>query len=162
MALEMETETNTGNIGANAAVYGTARNPVPTAVAEPAREKSLGELFADLSRESSALIRHEVSLAKAELGQKAAKIGKDAGMIAAGGVLALGGFLTLLAAITLMLVQLAGMPAWGAALLVAAVVLIGGGVLAMNGLNSLKSIDPTPHQTVETLKEDAQWAKQQI
>lgn len=147
----MAVEVQTG-----AASYATARN------APPQEEKSLGELFADLTRESSNLVRQEVNLAKAELSQKAAKVGKDAVLIAAGGFIAYAGALVLFAAIVLMLVQLANMPAWGAALLVSLVALVGGGMLAMSGVNALKKVDPTPHNTLDTLKEDAQWAKQQL
>ena len=125
-------------------------------------EKPLGELFSDLARESSALVRQEVKLAKAELSQKAAKFGKDAVLVAAGGFIAYAGALVLFAAIILMLVQLANMPAWLATLLVSVVALVGGGMLAMSGLNAMKQIDPTPHNTLDTLKEDAQWAKQQL
>lgn len=149
MAIEAQT-----NPASNASSYSTARN-------EP-QEKSLGELFADLTRESSTLIRQEIDLAKAEMTKKAARAGKDAVQIAIGTFLAYAGTLVLFAAITLMLVQLAGMPAWGASLLVAIVALAVGGFLAMNGINALKKIDPTPHNTIDTLQEDAQWAKQQL
>jgi len=151
MAVDLQTK--------GASTFSTARNssaPVET------EEKSLGELFADLARESSTLIRQEVNLAKAEIGQKAAKVGKDATLIAIGGFIAYAGALVLFAAITLMLVQLAGMPAWGAALLVSLAALAGGGFLALQGVNALKKIDPTPHQTLDTLQEDAKWAKQQL
>ena len=127
-----------------------------------AREKSLGELFADLARETSTLVRQEFSLAKAEFGKKAKDAGGHVAKIAVGGVLAFGGFLVLLAAVVLMLTQLAGMPAWGAALLVALVTLAVGGFLAKAGMGALKEADLTPHQTIETLKEDAQWTKQQV
>jgi len=147
----MAVEVQTG-----ASSYATARNTPQT------EDKSLGELFSDLTRESSELVRQEVKLAKAELSQKAAKVGKDAVLIAAGGFIAYAGALVLFAAIVLMLVQLANMPAWGAALLVSLIALIGGGVLAMSGINALKKVDPTPHNTIDTLKEDAQWAKQQL
>jgi len=147
----MTVEVQTG-----ASSYATAKN------SPQQEEKSLGELFSDLTRESSNLVRQEVNLAKAELTQKAAKVGKDAALIAVGGFIAYAGALVLFAAIVLMLVQLAHVPAWGAALLVSLVALIGGGVLAMSGINAIKKIDPTPHNTIDTLKEDAQWAKQQL
>lgn len=147
----MAVEVQTGNSS-----YATARN-VPQQ-----EEKSLGELFSDLTRESSNLVRQEVNLAKAELTQKAAKVGKDAVLIAAGGFIAYAGALVLFAAIVALLVEVAHMPVWGAALLVSLVALIGGGLLAMSGINALKKIDPTPHNTIDTLKEDAQWAKQQL
>jgi len=145
MAIEMQSNTT---------AYATSRN-------EP-QEKSLGELFADLTRESSTLIRQEVNLAKAEMTQKAARAGKDVALIGVGAFIAYAGALVLFAAITLMLVQLAGMPAWGAALLVAVIALVGGGVLAMSGVNALKKIDPTPQNTIDTLQEDARWAKRQL
>lgn len=137
--------------------FSTARNAPPAT-----EEKSLGDLFADLTRESSNLVRQEVNLAKAELTQKAAKVGKDAGVVAAGTFMMYAGALVLFAAIILMLVQLANMPAWGAALLVSVIALVAGGVLAMSGVNALKKVDPTPHNTVDSLKEDAKWAKQQL
>jgi len=62
-------------------------------------ERSLGDLFGDLSRETSALVRHEVELARTELGQKASQVGKDVGALAVGGAIAYAGFLAILAAI---------------------------------------------------------------
>ena len=150
----MAIETQTGG----ATTYGVARS----APAQPTEEKGLGELFADLTRESSALVRQEINLAKAEMTAKATKAGKDIAMVAVGGFLAYAGALVLFAAIVLMLVDLAHMPAWGAALLVSVLAIGGGAVLAMGGVNALKKIDPLPHNTVDTLKEDAKWAKQQI
>ena len=123
-------------------------------------EKSLGDLFADLTRESSVLIRQEINLAKAEMTQKAAKFGKDATTVAIGGFIAYAGALTLFAAIVLLVAQF--IPAWVAALLVAIIALVGGGLMAMGGLKAMKTIDPTPHNTLDTLKEDAKWAKQQL
>ena len=147
----MSIETQVG-----ATSYGNARNAPAT------DEKSLGELFSDLTRESADLVRQEVNLAKAELTQKAAKMGKDAAMIAVGAFLAYAGALVLFASVVLILVEIVHLPAWGAALLVALIAMGGGAALAMNGVNALKKIDPMPHNTLDTLKEDAKWAKQQI
>jgi len=132
---------------------------MPRVEADP-RDKSLGELFSDLTRDTTNLVRQEVALARAELGQKAAKVGKDVGMIAAGGALAYAGLIVLLFGIATALIA-AGMNAWVAYVLVGMVVLIAGGLVAMQGLAALKQTDPVPHQTVETLKEDARWAKEQ-
>lgn len=120
-------------------------------------DKSLGELFADLTRESSTLVRQELALAKAEMSQKAVSVGKDVGLVAAGGFLAYAAFLTLIAALVLLVAQF--MLPWVAALLVAVVLGVVGGVLAMKGLGNLKKVDPLPRQTIETLKDDAQALK---
>ena len=126
--------------------------------APTAQDKSLGELFGDLSRETTQLVRQEINLAKTEMTQKATRAAKDVGRIAVGGFLAYCGLLTLVGAIVFALVAL-GMPAWGAALLVGLAFCGGGALLAMQGVKALKNIDPIPQQTVETLKEDQQWLK---
>ena len=56
-------------------------------------------------------------------------------------------------------IQLASQPAGWAALIVAAVWGIVGGVLYVNGKKKLKTVDPMPRRTVDTIKEDAQWLK---
>jgi hypothetical protein len=122
-------------------------------------ERSLGELFGDLTREVTTLVRQEAELAKTELRQKAAAAGKDAGMIAAGGAVAYAGLLAIVAAIVLMLIA-AGMPAWASALLVGVVVAAVGGFLVKKGLDALQHEDLAPRQTVETLKEDAKWFRE--
>lgn len=122
--------------------------------------RSIGELLGDLTREVSALVRDEVNLAKTELSQKAANMGKHLGGIAIGGVLALVGLWALVYALIVALRNV--MPEWAASLLVGVVVIGIGGALVMKGVNALKAENLAPQQTIETLKEDAQWAKQQI
>jgi len=123
----------------------------PPAAPRPAEERSIGELIGDLTRETTQLVRQEINLAKTEMTVKAAKVGKDVGLIAAGGVLAFAGALTLVAFIVLALIAL-GLKAWVAALLVGVVLTGIGGALAMSGISKLKQVDPVPHQTVEALK----------
>jgi precorrin-2 methylase len=123
-------------------------------------ERSLGDLFSDLTQETTTLVRQEVSLAKAEMTQKAAEVGKDVGFLAAGGLVLYAGFLALLAAVIVGLGQ-AGLPWWVSALIVGIVVVAAGGALVWSGLNSLKHVSPVPQQTVATLREDQQWAKEQ-
>jgi tetrahydromethanopterin S-methyltransferase subunit G len=123
-------------------------------------ERSLGDLFGDLARETSTLVRQEVELAKTEMSQKATRVGKDIGFLVAGGAVAYAGFLALIAAIAIGLGQL-GVPWWLATLLVALVVGGIGGVLVMQGLNALKRETIVPERTMQTLKEDVEWAKAQ-
>lgn len=120
--------------------------------------QSLGELFAVLLKDTTTLVRQEMTLAKAELGEKISKIGRNVGLLAAGGAVAYAGMLAVLAAIISLLAQ-AGMEWWSAALLVGVVVLAGGGILVSKGINALKHEDLAPRQTLETLREDTQWIK---
>ena len=124
-------------------------------------ERSLGELFAELARESSDLVRHEVALAKTELAQKATRVGKDVGFLAVGGLVAYAGFLAIIAAVIILLAAL-GLPWWLSALLVGLVVAGVGYFLVQKGLQALKREDLAPRQTIESVKEDAQWAKEQV
>lgn len=122
---------------------------------------SLGELFAELSKETTTLVRQEVNLAKTEVTQKASRVGKDIAFMAAGGFIAYAGFLALLAALIFGLVAL-GLPAWLSALIVGLVVAAVGYFLIQKGRDALKRDNLAPQQTIETLKEDAEWAKQQM
>ena len=123
-------------------------------------DRSLGELFSELSRETSTLVRQEVDLAKTELTHKAGEIGKDVGFLAAGALVAYAGLLTLVAMAVIALGQL-GVTWWLSALIVGAVVLAIGGFLVKTGLTALRNEGMAPKQTIETLQEDAQWAKNQ-
>jgi len=123
--------------------------------------RSLGELFGDLSREISNLVRDEVTLARVEMTRKATKIAKNAGILAIGGALAYAGVLALIAFVILGLIEL-GLAAWLSALLVGVVVTAVGAALAKKGLDAIKKIDLIPEQTVRTLKEDEEWAKSTI
>jgi len=124
-------------------------------------ERSLGELFGDLARDTGTLVRQEVDLARTELTQKASRAARDLGFLAVGGLVVYAGFLGVLAAVVLGLVA-AGLDAWAAALLVGVVVAVVGAVLVQRGLSALKREELAPRQTVETLKEDARWAKEQV
>jgi hypothetical protein len=122
-------------------------------------ERSLGELFGDLSREVTTLVRQEAALARTEMSEKASRVGRDIGMLAAGGAVVYAGVLAILAAVIILLAQ-AGMSWWASALLVGVIVAAVGGVLVWKGMDALKHEDLAPRQTLETLKEDAQWMKE--
>jgi hypothetical protein len=120
-------------------------------------ETSIGQLIGDISDDLSRLFRQEVELAKAELREEAGKAGKAAGML--GGA----GFAGYMAALLLTLAVVFGlgnvMDLGWAALIVAIVWAVVGAVLYANGRRKLRAVSPVPRQTVETLKEDAQWLK---
>jgi len=122
-------------------------------------ERSLGQLLAELSRETGVLVRKEVELATTEMTAKAKEAMTDAGITAAGGALAHAGLLVLLAAIVIALTRL-GMEPWLSALIVALATMAMGYLLVNAGLNRMRRIS-APRQTIETLKETASWTTRQ-
>ena len=120
-------------------------------------DTSIGDLIGDISNDLSQLFRQEVELAKAEVRQEATKAGKAAGML--GGA----GFAAYLAVVLLSFAVVFGlanvMDAGWAALIVGVVWAAVGAVLYSAGRKKLKTVDPMPRRTVDTIKEDAQWLK---
>jgi drug/metabolite transporter (DMT)-like permease len=118
--------------------------------------RSLGDLLAELSRETSTLVRKEVELATTEMTAKARVAGAHGAVAAAGGALMHAGLLVILAALVIGLAQ-AGMQPWLAAILVAVVTVVVGYVLMNKGISGLRQTDVAPRQTIQTLKENAKW-----
>ncbi len=125
------------------------------------RDRPIGELMKRLGEELSLLIRQELALAKAEIIEKSKVAGAGAGMLSGAavvGLLALGAFTAFL-----ILALSTQMHAWLAALLVTIVYGAVAGVLAMTGKKKIEEASPlVPEQTVDTVKEDVQWAKTRI
>jgi Putative Actinobacterial Holin-X, holin superfamily III len=122
------------------------------------REQSLADLFERLSSDTSTLIRQELALARAELTEKGREAGKGAGFLGGAGLVGLlaAGALT---ACFVLLLDLA-MEAWLAALIVAVVYGAIAAVLGLRGRDRVQAATPpVPEQTVETVKEDVEWAK---
>jgi hypothetical protein len=124
-------------------------------------DRSLGELFGDLVRDMGILVRQEVNLATTELTYKASRVGRELALLAIGGLVAYAGLLAIVAAVIIVLAA-AGLPWWLAALIVGVIVAALGAVLVQRGLAALKRVDLAPRQTMQTLKEDTQWAKEQM
>jgi hypothetical protein len=124
------------------------------------QERSVGELFGQLTQDLSLLVRQETQLAKVEIQEKISRASRNLVSLAAGGVVALIGGLALVTAIILLLVDPIGLEPWLAALLVGALLAGGGYVLLRGGLNDLKTMDPAPRRTVESIKEDIQTVKE--
>ena len=121
--------------------------------------RSLGDLFSDLTREITTLVRNELALARVEMSSKLSRAARHAGTLAIGAVIALAGVFTLAACLVLVLVN-AGMPAWGAALLVGLGLAAVGAMLAMGALSALQKEDLTPTETIQTIKETTAWKGQ--
>jgi uncharacterized membrane protein YqjE len=124
-------------------------------------DRSLGELFAELAQETSTLVRQEVELARVELSQKAAQLGRAIASLVIGGAVAYAGFLAIMATVIVALAD-AGLDWWLAALIVGLVVVGVGVALLARGRSALQLANLAPSRTVETLKEDQEWAKEQI
>jgi uncharacterized membrane protein YqjE len=128
---------------------------------EDLRDRSMGELLRQLSQETTQLVHQELELAKAELQQKGKQAGAGAGMFGGAGALGLAALGALTACFILALNAI--MPAWLAALIVAVVYGIIAFVLVKQGQARMKQASPpVPEQTIETVKEDVEWAKTQM
>jgi Putative Actinobacterial Holin-X, holin superfamily III len=127
---------------------------------EELRERPIGDLVKQLAGQTSTLVRQEIDLAKAEMSQKASIAGKGAGMLGGAAVVGLLAAGALTACLILALSEL--IPAPLAALIVALVMAAIAAVLALQGRNRIRAATPpVPEQTVETVKEDVEWAKTQ-
>lgn len=122
--------------------------------------RPLGDLFGDLANDMSNLVRQEVTLAKVEITQKAKYVGRNVGYLVIGGAVAYAALLAIIAAVIMLLAKV--VPHWGSALIVGAVVGGIGWLLIGKAMMALQQADLTPRETVETLKEDATWMKEQM
>ena len=122
--------------------------------------RPLGDLFGDLATEMGNLVRQEVALAKVEITGKAKYVGTNVGYLVIGGAVAYAALLAIMAALIMLLASV--VPHWGAALIVGAVVGGIGWLLIGKAMVALQQTELTPRETVETLKEDATWMKEQI
>ena len=123
------------------------------------RERPVGELLKQLSQETTTLVKQELDLAKAEMTEKGKQAGVGAGFIGGGALVGLGAF-GAFTAFLIALLQTAVNHTWLAALIVTAVYGAIAAVLALRGKDKIQeATPPAPEQTVETLKEDVEWAR---
>jgi hypothetical protein len=123
-------------------------------------ERSLGDLFSELAAETGTLVRQEVALAQVEITAKATRVGKNVGFLAVGGAIGYAAMLAILAGVILGLSTF--MAPWLAAVLVGLAVGAVAFFLISSAIEVLKKTNLTPEETVETIKEDAQWLKNQL
>ena len=124
-------------------------------------DRSIGELFGQLTQDMTLLVRQEIQLARVEMSDKISKVTTNVISVAAGGFVAYLGGLALVAALILAIRDLANISLAVSALIVGAVLAIIGYVMLQRGMKELKRVDLSPRRTVETLKDDVQWAKEQ-
>jgi uncharacterized membrane protein YqjE len=147
--------------------------PVPKAdweagMPELRQERSVGELFGQLTQDMTLLVRQEVQLARTEMTEKLSRLTRNLISVGAGGFVAYLGGLALMAALILGIRDLANISLAWSALIVGAILAIIGYVMLQRGLKELKEVEVAPRRTVENVKEDVrsikddvQWAKEQ-
>lgn len=117
------------------------------------------ELIRQLSEQVSRLVRDELRLAKIELTEKGRHAGIGVGLFGGAGVVALFGGGCLVAAVVLLLAQV--LPAWAAAAIVGAVLLVVAGALGFFGKRQVtEAVPPTPERTIESVKDDIDAVKE--
>lgn len=123
-------------------------------------DRSLGSLFSELTRETATLFRQEIRLAKAELADKAKQAGRGAAEVAIGGLVL---FVALQALAATAILALANVvQPWLAALIVAVVLALIGIVVLARGLANIRSESLAPTRTMDTLRDNTRWAKEQL
>lgn len=142
----------------------TARAQAPRAgSAKTDGARGMGELLRELATEGAELIRHEVTLARHEVAEVGGSVAMGMAWAGLGGVLLLLGALAVCTGI----IMLAGDQwlrdrIWLAALIVMVVAALAAGALARIGMRHLAPSRLMPESTVESLKEDRAWLKQQL
>ena len=128
--------------------------------ADPA-DKSVGDLVRNLSEDLSRLVRDEIRLAQAEVGEKAKKAGIGIGALGGAGVVALYGLGVLIAAAVLGLSNVVS--PWLAALIVAVVLFVVAAIAALVGKKQLsQAAPPVPTETIASVKTDVAEIKESI
>ncbi len=122
-------------------------------------ERTLAALLTELTHETSTLFRQEVRLAKAELAEKLDQAGSGLGAIVVGGMLM---FVAVQAFVAAAIIGLAtALNGWAAALIIGAVVALVGAFVLVRGLTALKRDKLTPRRTLDTLRANTRWAREQ-
>jgi len=124
---------------------------------EDPTHRSLGELVGDIGTDLSKLFRQEVELAKTEIREEATKAGKAASMF--GGAGFAGAMTAVLLSLALVFALANVMDAGWAALIVGVLWAAAGAVMFVTGRSRMREVTPTPEKTIQTLKEDARWAR---
>jgi len=131
------------------------RNTVPQS-----SEPTLGDLFTSLTSDLTTLVRKEIDLARTETMEKVTGVTRNVVMMVAGGLVAYAGLIALIMAAIFLLNR--AMSLWVSALIVGIVVVVVGVILLMMGKNSLNNMTVVPEKTVESMKENTEWAKEQV
>lgn len=117
----------------------------------------LGEMVADAQH----LFRKEVDLAKHEVRVEVKKALQGVISLAGGAAVAALGGLFLLFAVAFLLPEVFAIDVWLSFLIVGVVIAIIGAVMLLVGRSRLQQLDPTPHETIDSVRKDAEWIREQ-
>jgi fatty acid desaturase len=124
-------------------------------------DRSLGQIFKELTADLSTLFRSEVALLKLEIKDTVAKLGGGIALFAAAAALAIFGLGFIFVTIVLGLVAL-GVPPWLSALIVTIVLFVAAGVLALLGKKKFAEVNFVPDESVRQIKTDIESIKSGI
>jgi len=124
-------------------------------------DRPIGDLFGDLSAQTSRLIRSEIQLAIVEVRRTITDLARESAVIGAGGALAYAGLIVLLFGVGVLIADVLNLPSWVGLVLVGLVVGAVGAFLAYRSLNAIRNARMVPERTVATIRDDVDWAKEQ-
>ena len=127
----------------------------------PADDTSVTDLISGLVNDAQQLVRREIDLAKREVTIELDKAKQGAVALGIGAGVAIIGALLLAHMLVYLVQDLTGLSLWVSYLIVGAVFAIGGGLMLMQGLKRMKEVDPVPRETIESVRKDVQWIKEQ-
>lgn len=137
-------------------MLGVSSGPV-----ERASEPSIAQLLGGIVEDAQLLVRREVDLARQEVSNELNKVKQGATSLGIGAGLAAVAGIMLTLMIVYVLHEVAGLSLWISYLIVGVVLGGAGAVLLMTGINRMKQVDPVPRETIETVKEDVAWIREQ-
>ena len=124
-------------------------------------DTTVSDLISGLVNDAQQLVHREIDLAKREVAIEVDKVKQGVVALGIGAGLAVIGALLLGHMLVYLVQTLTGLSLWVSYLIVGAVFAIGGGLLLMQGIKRMKDVDPVPRETIESVKEDIQWIKEQ-
>lgn len=150
--------TNREAAGTPSRAHGQTHEASPqTSATDTSIARLMGEIVADAQH----LIRKEVELAKQEIRREINKVVRGGISLGAGAIISAISALFLLTALVYGLVEAFGIAFWLSYLIVGGVLLIIGGILLMVGRSRIAQVDPLPRETVDSVRKDAQWIREQ-
>ncbi|MGB9250417.1 MAG: phage holin family protein [Mycobacterium sp.] len=122
-----------------------------------AADAPIGELFAQLSAQTTRLVRDEMRLAQREFVESAKHAGIGAGLFSVAGLTAVFGVIGLITAAIGALALV--LPVWAASLIIAAALFVIAGIAGLISKQQLGEASPTPDKAVANIKQDINEVK---
>jgi hypothetical protein len=129
----------------------------------PDGSRSILQLLRDFTRETTALLRDEVDLAKTEVSEKIGRLGSGLVYLGAGALVAFAGLLLLLdAAVVALLGAFPELPVWAGPLIVGGIVLLVGAIMLSSGRSRLEVRDMAPQAAISEMRRDREMVREKL